>query len=94
MITSWAIFLLTLFIGYGICQFLITPLLLKKHKNKGFFESSLWEGLQAENHLKDLMKQTSDIAVKRTLVAVRYSKLIISLSAIATVTFAVLEWLQ
>ena len=94
MITSWTIFLLTLFIGYGICHFLITPLLLKKYRNRGFFESSFWEGLQAENHLKDLMKETDDIAIKRTLVTIKYSKLMIIFSIIATVTFAVLGGLQ
>ena len=94
MITSWSIFILTIFVGYGICHFLITPLLLKKHKNRRFFESSFWEGLQAENHLKDLMKETNNIAVKRTLVAIRYSKVMMIFSIIATVIFAVLEGIQ
>jgi len=94
MITSWIIFIVTALVGYVICHFLITPMLLKKYKNRGFFESFFGEGLQAENHLKELLEETNDPIVQRTLKTIRYSKIIIVFSITATAVFAVLEGIQ
>ena len=34
MVASWAIFILSVVVGYVVCHFIITPILLKKHRNK------------------------------------------------------------
>ena len=93
-ITSWIIFILTVFVGYGICHFILTPLLLKKHRNRGFVESSFWEGIQAENHLKDLLNETNDPMVQFTYKTIKYSKILIVVSLIAMVSFAILNGIQ
>ena len=56
MIASWIIFMVAVLVGYVICHFLITPMFLKKYKNRAFFESFFGEGIQAENHLKALLE--------------------------------------
>ena len=94
MITSWIIFIVAALVGYVICHFLITPMLLKKYKNRAFFESFFWEGLQAENHLKALLDETNDLIVKRTLKTIRYSKILIFFSITATAVFSVLEGIK
>jgi hypothetical protein len=94
MITSWTIFIVAVLVGYVICHFLITPMLLKKYKNKPFFESFFWEGLQAENHLKELLDETNALTVQRTLIIIRYSKIIIVFSITAIAVFTVLEGIQ
>jgi hypothetical protein len=91
MITSWTIFIAAVFVGYVICHFLITPMLLKKYKNRAFFESFFGEGLQAENHLKELLDETNDLIVQRTLKIIRYSKIVIVVSIIAIAVITVLE---
>jgi hypothetical protein len=68
------LFLISLFIGYFICHFIVAPILLNKHGKKGIRESIVWEALQAENHLKDLAKETNDKAVITTLRIIKYSK--------------------
>lgn len=91
MIASWIFFLSSFFVGYIICHFIITPILLKKHKGKGLFEAIIYEGLQAEFHLKDLIIQTTDKAVTQTLKLIKYSKFGIVISLIFFVAFAILH---
>jgi len=66
----------------------------KKIKNRAFFESFFGEGLQAENHLKELLDETNDPIVQKTLKTIRDSKIIIVLSITATAVFAILEGIQ
>jgi hypothetical protein len=66
-------------------------MLLKKYKNRAFFESFFGEGLQAENHLKELLDETNGLIVKRTLKIIRYSKIVIVVSIIAIAVITVLE---
>jgi Na+/glutamate symporter len=94
IITSWTIFIVAVLVGYVICYFLITPMLLKKYKNRAFFESFFGEGLQAENHLKELLDETNDLIVQRTLKIIRYSKIVIVVSIIAIAVITVLEGVQ
>lgn len=94
MVASWTIFIVAVLVGYVICHFLITPMLLKKYKNRAFFESFFGEGLQAENHLKELLDETNDLVVQRTLKTIRYSKILIFFSITATAVFSVLEGIQ
>jgi hypothetical protein len=47
---------------------------LKKHGEKSFYESIVWEAPQAENRLRNLAKETNDKAVLTTLKALKYSK--------------------
>ncbi len=88
---SWAVFLMASFIGYGLCYFLITPFLLKKHRKMSLLKSAFWEGLQAENHLIDLLKETNDELVRKTLNTIKYSKIVAVFSIIAAMTFFVIE---
>jgi len=68
------LFAISVFIGYIICHFVVVPILLKKHRKKGFCESMVWEAPQAENRLRDLVKETNNKAVLTTLKVIRYSK--------------------
>ena len=85
------LWLLSFFIGYIVCYFVITPLLLKKHGKRGFFQALIWESLQSENHLKDLASETGDKAVVITLRVARYSKITIVFSLLLFVLFAILN---
>ena len=73
------LFAISVFIGYVICHFVVVPILLKKHRKKGFYESIVWEAPQAENRLQDLAKETNDKAVLTTLRVLKYSKYLIAL---------------
>ncbi len=91
MISSWSLFFLSVFVGYFLCHFIIAPMLLKKYRNRGFLESSFWESLQAENHLKDLRKETNDPIVSLTLKTIHYSKFVIGFAITAAIVFSVLN---
>jgi len=88
---SFKIFYFTFFFGYIICHFVITPIFLKKYRNKSIFQSIIYEGLTAELTLKELMKETNDKYVKWTVKIIHYSKFIIVISLISGVIFAVIQ---
>jgi hypothetical protein len=78
-IIFFVLFLISLFVGYILCHFIIAPILLSKHGKKGLFEAMMWEALQAENHLRDLANETDDKAVFATLKVIKYSKYLTAL---------------
>jgi hypothetical protein len=73
-ILFFVLFLISLFVGYILCHFIIAPILLSKHGKKGLLEAMMWEALQAENHLRELATETNDKAVYATLKVIKYSK--------------------
>lgn len=90
-IVSLIVLSISIFIGFGVCYFVITPLLLKKHRGKSFFEAAIYEGLSAEFNLKKLNNETSDSVVIKTIAAIKYSKIIIVLSLLSLITFFVID---
>ena len=82
---------LSIVIGYGVCYFIVTPILLKKHLNKGIFEAAFWKSIQAENTLHDLELKTNDRAITNTLKTIKYSKYSMIISLVLFILFSVLN---
>lgn len=91
MVISGIIFFITLIVGYVICYFIITPILLVKHKGRSFIEAAFWEGIQAENHLKDIAVEKNDRVAVQALKIINASKYIIIISLILFIVFAVMS---
>lgn len=88
---SFTVFYIAFLFGYIICHFVITPIFLKKYRNKSVIQSMIYEGLTAELTLKELIKETNDKYVKWTVDIIHYSKFVIVISLISGVIFAVIQ---
>lgn len=68
------IFLASLFWGYFIGYFFISPFLLVKYKKKRYLEALVYECGLAEEHLKEISMKYGDKLAENTIKLITYSK--------------------
>ena len=79
-------------IGYGICYFVVTPILMNKHGKRPYKESYIWIAncLYAEDDLDKLYRTTGDAAVKKTIKLITICKYSIIANLLLFILFAVI----
>ena len=80
MVFLFIIFTVSVVIGYIVCHFIVAPILISRHSGISLSQAMIWEGIQAENTLKDIESKTGDKAITTTLKTIKYSKYAIFVS--------------
>jgi hypothetical protein len=75
-ILSLLLFFLSFVIGYVICYFIVTPVLMRKHGKRTYRESYFWitNCLYAEDDLRKLFYENKDLTAQKTIKIIKICK--------------------
>jgi hypothetical protein len=79
-------------IGYGICYFVITPILMKKHGKRTYKESYLriTNCLYAEEDLRKLFFENKDLTAEKTIKIIKICKYTVVIGFLSFITFSLI----